>query len=157
MKQFLGLLVCLMAVYLTATIGAAGSIQASSFYVDLNQPSWAPPAWLFGPVWTTLYTFMGVSVWLIWRLNPENSKRLLLFFAAHLVVNALWSWFFFAWQMGLVSFLWILLLIAMVVKLIVDYWKVSKPAALLLVPYLAWISFAAVLNFAIWQLNTATL
>ncbi|CUS48057.1 MAG: tryptophan-rich sensory protein [Idiomarinaceae bacterium HL-53] len=157
MKQAAALFGFLVLVYLTATIGAVGSMNAPDFYRELNQPGWAPPGWLFGPVWTTLYTFMGIAAWLVWRVPHENRIRNLWVFVVHLAVNALWSWLFFAWYLGLVSFLWILLLAAFIIFLIREFWRVQKVAAWLLVPYLAWVSFAAVLNFTIWQLNPGVL
>ena len=115
-------------------------MNAPDFYRELNQPGvWAPPGWLFGPVWTTLYTFMGIAAWLVWRVPHENRIRNLWVFVVHLAVNALWSWLFFAWYLGLVSFLWILLLAAFIIFLIREFWRVQKVAAWLLVPYLAWV------------------
>ncbi|MCC5854153.1 MAG: tryptophan-rich sensory protein [Idiomarina sp.] len=155
--QVLGLVVALVLVYVTAALGGLGSMNAQVFYRDLTLPSWAPPGWLFGPVWTLLYTMMGVAAWLVWRTPTTGTKPALILFVAHLAVNALWSWLFFAWYLGAVSFLWIVLLWGMIVALIRLFWPLNRLASLLLIPYLAWVSFASVLNFTIWQLNPGVL
>lgn len=154
----IGLLVALSVCYGVAAIGAFGSLNAPSFYAQLQQPSWAPPAWLFGPVWTLLYTMMAVAVWRVWQLAvPGKSGRAVLWFGWHLVLNALWSWVFFAWQAGGLAMLNIVALWLSIVVCIRLFWPISRVAALLLVPYLAWVSFASVLNWAMWQLNPTLL
>jgi translocator protein len=144
--------------YLAAFIGAVASVNAPAFYGELVQPSWAPPAWLFGPVWTTLYTLMAIAAWLVWRAAPlAETRNALLLFLAQLAVNALWSWLFFAWQLGGWAFAEVLLLWALIAATIVAFWRFSRIAALLLVPYICWVSFAAVLNFWLWRANPGLL
>ena len=85
--------------YIAAAIGSVASINAASFYAELVQPPWAPPAWLFGPMWTTLYGLMGIAAWLAWR--EPSARPALVVFAIQLALNALWSWLFFAWSWAL--------------------------------------------------------
>ena len=100
-SQVLGLLGWLALVMATGGLGAAASVDAASFYGQLNLPAWAPPAGVFGPVWTVLYLLMGVAVWLVWReVDAPARKPALAVFVAQLAVNALWSWLFFAWHLG---------------------------------------------------------
>lgn len=156
--QALALLGWLGLCYVAAAIGAVASVEAPAFYGELVQPSWAPPAWLFGPVWTTLYTLMAVAAWLVWRAAPLAQTRVALaLFLAQLAVNALWSWLFFAWQLGGWAFAEVLLLWALIAATIVAFWRFSRLAAVLLVPYLGWVSFAAALNFWLWRANPALL
>ena len=156
--QAIALVGWLALCYLAAAIGAVASINAPAFYGELVQPSWAPPAWLFGPVWTTLYTLMAIAAWLVWRAAPmAETRNALLLVLAQLAVNALWSWLFFAWQLGGWAFAEVLLLWALIAATIVAFWRFSRLAALLLVPYLCWVSFAALLNFWLWRANPGLL
>src|SRR5690242_8847322 len=98
-SQLLGLLGALLVTFAAAGLGAAASIHAAAFYAELNRPSWAPPANVFGPVWSVLYSMMAIAAWLVWRSEGEN-RRALAIFAAQLIANALWSWLFFAWHKG---------------------------------------------------------
>ncbi|WP_417682902.1 TspO/MBR family protein [Pseudidiomarina aquimaris] len=159
MKQIGGLLAWLALSFVVAGIGGWGSANAPVFYRELMLPGWAPPAWLFGPVWTALYTMMAVSAWLIWREFgfQGQAKRALQVNFVQLGLNMLWSWLFFAWYLGAFSFVEIILLWGTIVATIVLYWRLNKAAAILLLPYLAWVTFAAFLNFSIWQLNPGTL
>lgn len=152
--QALKLLAALAASYAAAAIGAFASVSAKSYYAALQQPSWAPPGWLFGPVWTTLYTMMAIATWLVWRhaKTAEVSKELSVF-CLQLVLNGLWSWLFFQWQLGAAAFVDILLLLALIILNVVLYWRRNKLAGILFLPYLAWVSFAAALCYSVWQLN----
>ena len=153
-KQLTGLIGWLVLSYAASAIGALGSIQAQSFYAQLSQPSWAPPAWLFGPVWTILYTLMGIAAWLVWRQGGfAAQKRPLSLFLAQLAINALWSWIFFAWQLGGLAFAEIILLWLLIVATTISFWRVNRNAGVLMAPYLLWVSFAAALNFALWRMN----
>lgn len=154
----LGLLVWLALCFLAAGIGAAASVQAGTFYAELVRPDWAPPAALFGPVWTLLYAMMALAAWLVWRRRHDRPVRMALaFFVLQLVLNALWSWLFFGWRLGALSFLDIVLLWALILATLVLFRRVSPLAGWLLVPYLAWVTFAAVLNYRLWQLNPSLL
>jgi len=152
--QVLGLIGWLVVSFATSAIGAVASIQAKTFYVQLTQPSWAPPGWVFGPVWTTLFAMMAIAAWLVWRSGGFSSNRVALsLFLIQLVVNALWSWLFFAWHQGDLALANIVLLWILIFATIVCFWRVRPLAGMLLIPYLLWVSFAAVLNYAMWQLN----
>lgn len=155
-SYYLGLCLWLLAVVGTAVLGALASLDAPTFYAQLNKPDWAPPAGVFGPVWTVLYCMMGVAVWLVWR-NPQANRMALILFGVQLVVNALWSWLFFAWHQGALAFAEVLLLWLLILATIRAFWACSRPAALLLVPYWLWVSFASALTFAVWQANPALL
>ena len=153
-RQALGLAAWLAVCFLTAFIGAMASINAPTFYGQLTQPGWAPPAWLFGPVWTTLFVMMAVAAWLVWRRGGFGAQRgPLLLFLAQLAVNGLWSWLFFAWQFGGPAFVDIVILWLLIAATISTFWRTSWLAGLLLVPYLAWVSFAGALNYTVWRLN----
>lgn len=118
------------------------------------RPPWAPPGWLFGPVWSALYLLMGLAAWLVWRVRGfAGARSALLVFVSQLAVNALWTWLFFVWRQGALAFLEILMLWVLILVTIGLFWRASRVAALLLLPYLAWVSFASVLTFAIWRLN----
>ena len=157
-SDLVGLVGWLVLSYAVSAVGAAASLQAQSFYGELAQPSWAPPAWLFGPVWTALFTAMGVAAWLVWREGGFGERRGALgLFLAQLALNALWSWLFFAWQLGGAAFGDIVVLWILIVLTTLAFWRVRPVAGALLVPYLLWVSFAAALNFALWQLNPEVL
>jgi translocator protein len=157
-NQVIGLLVWMLLVFSAAAVGGLASARAGNFYMALTRPSWAPPPWLFGPVWLALYALMGVSAWLVWRSQGfAGARSALLLFMVQLGANALWTWLFFVWRQGGLAFAEILLLWAMIVATIVQFWRVSKIAAGLLLPYLAWVSFASLLTFAIWRLNPEVL
>jgi len=153
-KQILGLIGWLFVSFAASAVGAVASIQARSFYSQLSQPAWAPPPSVFGPVWTVLYALMAVAAWLVWRRGGFRINRIALsFFLAQLILNALWSWLFFAWQLGALAFVDIVLLWILIVATLVSFWRVQLLAGALLIPYLLWVSFAAVLNYSVWQLN----
>ncbi len=156
--QAAGLLGWLALAFVTAAVGALASVNAGSFYAELNRPPWAPPGWLFGPVWSALYTLMGISAWLVWRQRGiAGARSALLLFAAQLVANALWSWLFFAWRLGALGFAEVVLLWCLILATVVAFKRISALAAALLLPYLAWVSFASVLTFSIWQRNPGLL
>jgi benzodiazapine receptor len=157
-SQAAGLLGWLLLTFAAAAAGGFASASAGEFYRELVRPSWAPPGWLFGPVWTTLYALMGISAWLVWRARGfARARGALILFIAQLVANALWTWLFFVWRLGYLAFAEIVLLWALILVTVILFGRVSKVAAVLLLPYLAWVSFASVLTFAIWRLNPAVL
>jgi tryptophan-rich sensory protein len=158
LTQAAGLLVALAVTFLAATAGAVASVDAGAFYSQLDRPGWAPPGWLFGPVWSVLYTLMAVAAWLVWRKVgfPQATVAISLFMT-QLVANALWSWVFFAWHRGALAVVEILVLWGLVAATAVAFWRVQRLAALLLVPYLAWVSFAAALTLALWRRNPGLL
>jgi tryptophan-rich sensory protein len=158
LRQIIGLGGWLLLSFIVSAIGAAASVQAKSFYGQLAQPAWAPPSWVFGPVWTVLYVLMAVAAWLVWRSGGFRQNRLALgFFLVQLVFNALWSWLFFGWRLGGWAFADILALLVSLAITLVLFWRVRRAAGVLLIPYLAWVTFAAVLNFVVWQMNPQVL
>lgn len=146
----------LLVVFVAAAAGVVASVDAPSFYAQLSKPSWAPPAQVFGPVWTVLYALMGVAAWLVWR-SPGPKSAALILFGAQLAANALWSSLFFAWHRGALAAVEILILLALIAAMIVAFWRIGRLAALLLVPYLLWVSFASVLTWTVWRSNPTLL
>ena len=157
-NSLIGLIGWLALCFAAAAIGTVGSTEAQTFYAGLLQPGWAPPASLFGPVWLVLYAMMGFSAWMVWRAGGfiRNGNSLSLFIV-QLGVNALWSWLFFAWHKGVWAFADIVLLWLLILAVLADFWRVRPLAGALMLPYLAWVSFAAALNFEVWQLNPGVL
>lgn len=157
-QQIVGLVLWLLLCFGVSALGALGSMQAPVIYGQMMQPAWAPPAWLFGPVWSLLYAMMAVAAWLVWRRGHwADHGRALGWFLVQLAVNALWSWVFFAWLLGAWSVINIVLLWLLIVITMVAFWRLSRLAACLLIPYVLWVSFAAALNYAMWQLNPTVL
>lgn len=147
-------LACWLALCFLAALGGV-FVSTGDWYASLNKPSWNPPSWLFGPVWSTLYCMMAIAAWQVWRIGGWQRQRAALsLFITQLVLNALWTPIFFgAHQMGW-AFVEICILWLTLVATIRAFWKVKQSAALLLLPYLAWSTFAAVLNFTLWRLNS---
>lgn len=139
--------------------GIIGTVFTSkaipTWYAGVNKPSFNPPNWIFGPVWVTLYTMMGIAAYLVWKdwANNAVAKYATILFFVHLAFNALWSILFFGLKNPMLAFFEIIVLWLMIVALIVMYYQINKTASYLLVPYLLWVSFASVLNFYIWRLN----
>lgn len=153
-KQIIGLVAWLLISFVAAAIGGAAAAQAGSFYMQIVRPGWAPPADIFGPVWTVLYALMGIAAWLVWRVGGFRAARTaLVLFVLQLAVNALWSWLFFGWHRGALAFADIIALWILVVATLVAFWRIRPLAGALLIPYLLWISFASALNYSVWQLN----
>ncbi len=153
-QQILGLIGWFVASFVTAAIGSAATMRAGSFYVNLIRPEWAPPPTIFGPVWTVLYILMAIAAWLVWRAGGFKAARTALtLFLVQLVFNALWSWLFFGWQMGAASLVEVLLLWVWIGATLIAFWRIRPLAGMLMLPYLAWVSFAAMLTFTLWRLN----
>ncbi len=156
--SILGLVISLAAVTIVAALGGFASAQAAGFYRELVRPSWAPPGWLFGPVWTFLYVLMGVAAWRVWRSGPfAQTRRALALHGVQLVLNALWSWIFFAWQEGLWAGIEIVVLWGCILATVLAFRCHDALAAWLMVPYLLWVSFATVLTWAMTYLNPLVL
>lgn len=147
------LVVSLALPQLAGLIGAifTGS-NVSAWYTTIEKPAFTPPGWVFGPAWTLLYLLMGISLYLVWS-RAETHKRALSVFTVQLVLNTLWSIIFFGLQAPLWAFVEIMILWAAILLTVVSFYKINKTAAYLLLPYIAWVSFAAVLNLAIVILN----
>jgi benzodiazapine receptor len=152
--QITGLVVWLAVTFVAAAIGSAASIHAGPFYLEMTRPEWAPPPGIFGPVWSVLYVLMGLAAWLVWRNTSLRAARVaLVLFISQLALNALWSWLFFGWHLGVWAFADVVLLWAAVLATIRAFWTIRPLAGLLLAPYLLWVSFAAALNYSVWKLN----
>ncbi|HVU80139.1 MAG TPA: TspO/MBR family protein [Candidatus Paceibacterota bacterium] len=137
-------------------IGSAFTAPAiSGWYAALEKPQVAPPNWVFAPVWTTLFLLMGVAAYLVWRKPASRGRTLALkLFFAQLILNVLWSVLFFGLKSPAMALAEIALLWLSIAATIWAFSKISGPAALLLAPYLAWVSFASYLNFMLWTLNS---
>ena len=155
-RQAIGLLAFIAICFAAAGLGAiATSSSVDHWYRTLAKPDWTPPAWLFGPVWSTLYLMMAIAAWMVWRRRRDGSSpAALIWFGMQLALNSLWSILFFGlqqpgWALVEITILWLAIMATTLA-----FHRISPAAAWLLVPYLAWSSFAACLNFAIWRLNT---
>ena len=137
-----------------AAAGTANFVSIDGWFAGLNRPVWNPPSWLFGPVWTVLYAMMAVAAWLVWREGEWNKRRWALgMFFVQWLFNALWTPVFFGAHCIGLAFLNIALLWCALAATIMLFWRMNAKAGMLLLPYLAWVSFALALNLAIWRVN----
>lgn len=150
-KLALSILIPLVSGFLGSMFTAS---SVNTWYLVINKPSWNPPSWLFAPVWTTLFVMMGVALYLVWSEKPEiKVKAALEIFAVQMILNILWSVFFFGignfwFAFGEIIILWLAILLT-----IKSFYKINKTSAWLLVPYILWVTFASYLNFTIAGLN----
>lgn len=152
MKSWLVLTCFLLASFLAATVGAV--YLPGEWYADLVKPGWNPPNWVFGPVWTVLYFCIGLSGWLVWKaVGWRKAAPALVVYAVQLLLNAAWTWLFFGLHRPGLAFAEILALWLSILATTILFWRKSRPAALLLIPYLCWVGFAGALNLALWLLN----
>jgi benzodiazapine receptor len=148
-----------VAVVIPLVVGGLGGVATASaiptWYQDLNKPSWNPPNWVFGPVWTLLYILMGVAAWLVWRLGWDNPqvRVALAIFGVQLLLNLFWSLIFFGLRSPGWAVLEIIILWGFILATTVQFYRLESVAGLLLVPYQLWVTFAALLNATVWQLN----
>ena len=151
-KLFIAILICEGTGIISGLIANTG---LNAWFGTLNKPSWNPPAYLFAPVWTMLYLLMGISLWLIWKSNTPVPQKinLIILFSLQLFLNFWWSIIFFKFHSPALAFIDIILMLTIILLTIINFSKFSKAAAWLLVPYIAWVSFATILNFTIWILN----
>ncbi|WP_237572907.1 TspO/MBR family protein [Mycolicibacterium lacusdiani] len=154
-KPLLALAFSVLAVVIASGVGGLASTSSPEEYARLDQPSWAPPSWVFGPVWTLLYVMMAVAAWLVWRSGSWSQTRpALTAYAVQLVLNAAWTPLFFGLGWRGIAFVELSVLWLVLVGTVVLFLRRSTVAGWLLVPYLAWTTFALCLNFAVWQLNS---
>jgi translocator protein len=153
MKRFAWLLgwivLCLAA-------GAVGAIVSGpdAWYQSLNKPTWTPPSWVFAPVWTTLYILMAIAAWQVWeQRSAANVRTPIALFLVQLALNAAWTWIFFGLHRPDWAFFELVVLWLAVVATAATFYRIRPMAALLLLPYLGWTTFAAALNGAIWLMN----
>ena len=137
---------CIVITGLGSLSGLMTTSEIQGWYTTLNKPSWNPPNWLFGPVWTTLYIMMGIAFSLVWHSSHPNRKQALTIFAVQFLLNLAWTFFFFNQHQLQLAF--------MILVNIIVFYRIHKTAGLLLVPYLAWVSIAAFLNYTIMSLNS---
>ncbi len=142
-----------------ASLGAVVTADAAArFYLQLDRPRWAPPAWLFGPMWSLLYVLMAVAAYRVWRIDGWDGARLELgLYVVQLVLNAAWSWFFFVRRTGLGSTIEAAMLWAGVAATMVVFWQRDTLAGVLFVPYIAWVSVALALTISVWRRNPSLL
>jgi tryptophan-rich sensory protein len=151
-RDVLGLAAFVVMCFGVSLLGGRATLPAlDHWYPQLSKPAWTPPAWVFGPVWTLLYPMVAVAGWLAWREGRSRCGTLL--YLLQLALNAAWPWIFFGerrvgWALVCVLLLWFAIL-----GTLVAFWRVSRGAAVLLLPYLAWVGFAVALNAAIWRMN----
>lgn len=151
-RSSIGLAGWLIACFAAAAIGSF--FVPGDWYAELRKPSWNPPAWVFGPVWTVLYILMGIAAWLVWlRGGLGGQWRAISAFLVQLLLNAAWSPLSFGMRSPGLAFVDILLLWVALLLCTRLFWKTCPVAGALLLPYVAWVTFAAVLNYTIWQLN----
>ena len=154
MRKFTGLVSSLALAFAVAAIGGwvtAGSV--STWYPTLAKPGFNPPDWIFGPVWTALYALMAVAAWRVWRTLGTVRNRALVLYGAQLALNLLWSILFFGAHRIGHALIEIAILFAAIIATTIAFWRIDRPAGLCLMPYAAWVGFAALLNAAIWRLN----
>jgi tryptophan-rich sensory protein len=150
----------IFCVFICLFAGFVGSFFTTpaipTWYAMLQKPSFAPPNWVFFPVWTSLYIMMGISLFLVWQKGWEDKavKTAIYLFAGQLVLNTLWSFAFFGLRSPLLGLMEIIILWIAILATIQTFIKLSRTAAYLLIPYILWVSFAAFLNFSIWRLNS---
>jgi tryptophan-rich sensory protein len=149
--MMLSFLCFLLTVGLTAF--SASRFQPGIWHEKLIKPSWNPPNWVFAPVWSILYLFMAISGWLVWLQTHDPFHPALILWILQLFVNGLWSYLFFGRHSPGLALADILALLALIIVFLLCAYSVSTLAALLFIPYLLWVMFAAVLNFHLWQLN----
>lgn len=145
------------AIVMCEIIGGLGAIATTpnidSWYSTLNKPFFSPPNYLFAPVWTILYALMGIALYLIWTSEKKDKKAAYTMFFIQLVLNLIWSFIFFGYKLLFPAFIEIILMWVFILLTIIKFKKISTTAAWLLFPYILWVSFASVLNFAIWWVN----
>lgn len=157
MNKYLKVLVfvatCLVVGYLSSIVTRS---SITTWYPYIEKPSFNPPNWIFGPIWTMLYVFMGVAAGLVWDkidLKRDEVKKALIYFTIQLALNALWSFLFFGLKNPMLAMIEIVLLWLMIYETYVKFGKLDKIAGYLFIPYLLWVSFASILNASIWWLN----
>jgi benzodiazapine receptor len=153
------ILLLVASLIICQSAGITGSIFTTpaipTWYANINKPSFRPPNWVFAPVWTTLFLLMGIALFLIWKkgLKRKDVKIAFFFFIFHLVLNTLWSFLFFGLESPFAAFIEIIFLWISILVSIILFFRISKVAGILLIPYILWVTFASVLNFSIWRLN----
>jgi benzodiazapine receptor len=150
-KLVTSLIICQLAGFLGSLFTAPA---IPKWYASLQKPSFTPPGWLFSPVWIFLFVLIGLTLYILWKEYPKRGTKIaLVFFSAQLILNLMWSVIFFGLKSPMWAFIEIIILWLAIFLTILKSLKVSKPAGFLLLPYIIWVSFAAVLNYFLWKLN----
>ncbi|MDD5026120.1 MAG: tryptophan-rich sensory protein [Candidatus Peribacteraceae bacterium] len=154
----MSLIITICSILIAEAAGILGSVftysGVKSWYPTLMKPTWNPPSWIFGPVWTTLYALMGIAASLVWNLRDRPGAKLALWvYGTQLALNAIWSILFFGLKNPGLAFAEIIPLLALIILTTVLFWRINAWAGILLLPYVAWVSFATYLNYTLWQLN----
>jgi tryptophan-rich sensory protein len=152
-KQLVALVVLVALPWLAGLFGA--QFQPGAWYASLAKPAWNPPSAVFGPVWSVLYTLMGVAAWWVWSSPAGGRRAAVALFVVHLLFNAAWSWLFFGLNLVGAALVDLLVVLVLVAVLTVWFWRISALAGALFVPYLAWVGYATSLNLALWRLNAS--
>ena len=153
-KNILKLIICIIVPMLVGGISGVATVAGiKDWYVHLNKPFFNPPNYLFGPVWSILYLLMGVSLFMILQSKSITKKKAISIFFVQLFLNFWWSFLFFKFQLLGISLIEIVLMWLSILWMIIEFKKINKTAAYLQIPYLAWVTFASLLNLAIWYLN----
>lgn len=148
----------IIATLAAALIGGLGSVRSGEFYAQLAKPEWAPPAAVFGPMWTVLYGLMATAAVLVLRrAGWPGARPAMVLFGVQLALNALWPWLFFVWRLGAVSLVEIVGLLVVLVLTILAFARAHRVAAALLLPYLAWVGYATALTWSVWRRNPGLL
>ena len=152
LQLILGAVVWLLLTFAAAAFGAR--FRPDEWYRQLAKPTWTPPGAIFAPVWTVLYVFMAVAAWLVWkRSGVAGAVVPLALFICQLALNAAWSWLFFGRHRPNAAFVDIVALWVVILATLISFWQLEPLAGILLIPYLAWVSFATALNWVIWRMN----
>ena len=158
-KKYMPYIISLLLTFGVTALGSFLAGDSTSFYTNLIQPELSPPSYIFGIVWPVLYILMAIAVGLVYTQKcssiecKDNKKSAIKLYVVQLVMNALWPVLFFRFELFLISFIWLVVLWILILKMIIEFYKINKLAAYLLVPYLLWVTFAGYLNFMIWILN----
>lgn len=154
MKNWQKLVIAILIPQVSGVLGALVTVSSvGSWYQTINKPSFNPPSWIFGPVWTSLYIMIGISLYLIWKSNHLFKKKAMWLFGIQMVLNALWSPAFFGLESPLLGLIVIIPLWVSILACIKVFKPISNLAAYLFIPYFLWVSFATLLNASIWYLN----
>ena len=151
-RSLSSLAICILVCLAAGWVGSR--FLPGEWYTSLNKTSWTPPNSVFGPVWTALYIMMGISAWIVWKNRHYKKAKVSLFlFVFQLILNSLWTYIFFGLHRPGVAFLEISALWFVLLATLIGFWRVKNVAGVLMLPYILWVSFAALLSFAIWRLN----
>ena len=153
------ILIFIASIVICQMAGIIGSIFTTpaipTWYANINKPTFRPPNWVFAPVWTTLFLLMGIALFLIWRKGLDKKENRIAFsvFIIQLILNTLWSILFFGLESPFAAFIEIIFLWVAILASIILFFRISRLAGALLIPYILWVTFASILNFSIWRLN----